>query len=72
MCVICVQWIADDQERLKNPFIIARDREKLGRDLHRYESEIQTWKQDITRIDADLRNRMSTLQGESCPKGNTV
>ena len=66
MCVFCVQYIANAQEPQQNPFthvewrIVSR----------RYDRNIQTKKQEIKRIDADLRVQRSALQGELCPKGN--
>ena len=70
MCVICVQDIADAQEKLQDPSTPVCRREGLGRDVQVYESTIQTCQQEIKEIDADLRVQRSALQGESCPKGN--
>ena len=64
MCVICVQKIADAQERLNHPSISVEDREILCRNVQNYESFIQTDQQTIGRIDADLIVRRLALQGE--------
>ena len=70
MCVICMQLIADSQEKLQDPFTRVEWREELGRDVQLYESTIQTYQQDIRSDDAAIEEQRSALRGESCPKGN--
>ena len=70
MCVICVQRIANAQEKLQDPSTPVARREKLRRSVQFNESSMQTCQQNIKEIDADLRVQRSALQGESCPKGN--
>ena len=65
-----MQRIANAQEELQDPSTPVEQREELGRNVQDYESNIQTWQQKIGGLDADLRGQRSTLQGESCPKGN--
>ena len=70
MCVICVQDIANAQEELQDPSTPVKLREELEWNVQDYESDIQTFQQELKGIDADLRVQRSALQGESCPKGN--
>ena len=63
MCVICVQVLASDLERLKDPSISEGRREELER-------KVKTWKEAIQRFQADIESFDSQLRGESCPKGN--
>ena len=63
MCVICVQGIARDLERLKDASISEGWREELER-------EVKNWKEVIQRRQADIESYDSQLRGESCPKGN--
>ena len=72
MCVICVQGLAYAQEEQQKPSTCVEEREKLGRNVQIYESNIQTRQQDIIRYDAAIVDQRSALQGESCPKGNKV
>ena len=68
--VICVQRLANAQEKQQDPSNPVERREEMGMEVQAYESHIQTSQQNIERIEADLRVERSALQGESCPKGN--
>ena len=63
MCVICVQYLARDLERLKDPYISEGRREGLER-------EVKNWKEAIQRYQTMIESYDSQLRGESCPKGN--
>ena len=60
---ICVQWIARDLERLKDPSISEGRREELER-------QVKSWKEAIQRDQTYIESYDSQLRGESCPKGN--
>ena len=70
MCVICVQWLARDLERLEDPSIDVRTRDQLESDVMRWKGSIQRNKQRRASIDSSLEVQNSALQGESSLKGN--
>ena len=66
VCVICVQLIADAQQKLKDPSISEGRREELGRDLLSYGSYLQTGQEAIEIIDEELEVQKSALKGGLC------
>ena len=66
MCVICVQWIAESHESLKDPSISEEEKDQLKRNVKGWKDYIQKYQEQIVFINSALEEKNSAQQGESC------